>query len=407
MNWEKEKYSGDGAIQIPSSWLDVYYYEALNILFRIENALRLFVYIILKNELREKWQEVNVTSDDELNAGTIKTIAVRRIAQGKDHGYLGYFNTCPIMYLTSGELIGVIMSDAYWKYFAEHFPGKKDIMKTKLAEISMIRNALAHFRPLRDDDVSVLKQNSKHVLTNIEKCLSEVMNINDTVPTNTSDTWYEELKTTGTEYCSLSFKQSNDEKWIKIDIDYKCPNSRIRRSDRHAKYRVVNVISSSILKKYDEISRSVISLSEHVYLPVIRFYEDPSAATTSVPKELSFSKVLSLVFSRKTLTENCNKLKLEIDELLSKIKEETELIKEDHLARGQFIEAESISCSRKDANDAWHYWERENILSCAVSENDPPEYWGNFRPVTNNLISDLDKYPWMPIQVSAWSEIPF
>lgn len=406
MNWDKEKYSDEGAIHIPSTWLDVYYYEALNILFRIENALRLFVYIILKNELHDKWQDVNVSSEDELSAGTIKTIAARRIAQGKDLGYLGYFNTCPIMYLTSGELIGLIMSDAHWKYFAEYFPGKKDIMKTKLTEISTIRNALAHFRPLRDDDVGVLKQNSKHVLTNIEKCLSEIMNINDTVPTNTTDPWYQELKTTSTDYCSLSFRQSNDEKWIKIEIDYKCPTSRIRWSDRHAKYRVLNIASSSILNKYSEISHSLISLSEQVYLPMIKLTADP-ASGASVPKELSISKSILLVFSRKTLIANFRKLKLELDELLSKIKEETELIKEDHLARGQFIEAESISCSRKDVNDAWHFWERENILSCLVSENDPPEYWGNFRSVINNPISDLDKYPWMPIRVTGWSEIPF
>ena len=293
MNWDKEKYSDEDAIQIPATWLDIYYYEALNILFRIENALRLFVYIILKNEMHEKWQDVNVASEDELNAGTIKTIAAKRIAQGKDHGYLGYFNTCPIMYLTSGELIGLIMSDAHWKHFAEYFPGKKDIMKTKLSEISIIRNALAHFRPLRDDDVSVLKQNSKHVLTNIEQCLSEIMNINDTVPTNTSDLWYQELKATSTDYCSLSFRQSNDEKWINIVIDYKCPNRRIRWSDRHAKYRVLNIASSSILNKYPELSRSLISLSEQVYLPMITLSAGTSdAAAASVPKELSFSKFL-------------------------------------------------------------------------------------------------------------------
>ena len=35
-----------GGLDIPARWVYVHYYEAFNLLFRIENALRIFVYIV-------------------------------------------------------------------------------------------------------------------------------------------------------------------------------------------------------------------------------------------------------------------------------------------------------------------------------------------------------------------------
>jgi hypothetical protein len=47
MDWHQAKQVNE-AVQIPDRWLHLHYYEALNILFRFENALRVFVYVILK-----------------------------------------------------------------------------------------------------------------------------------------------------------------------------------------------------------------------------------------------------------------------------------------------------------------------------------------------------------------------
>ena len=45
MEWKAAEVQSDGSTKIPERWLHLYYYEALNILFRFENALRLFVYV--------------------------------------------------------------------------------------------------------------------------------------------------------------------------------------------------------------------------------------------------------------------------------------------------------------------------------------------------------------------------
>jgi hypothetical protein len=40
------------------------------------------------------------------------------------------------------------------------------------------------------------------------------------VPTNTSDLWYQELRTIGTELCSLEFNQSTDDRWIRVILRF-------------------------------------------------------------------------------------------------------------------------------------------------------------------------------------------
>ena len=56
MQWQSANKKDDGTLIIPRRWLHLHYYEALNILFRMENSLRVFVYVILKNSLLEEWK---------------------------------------------------------------------------------------------------------------------------------------------------------------------------------------------------------------------------------------------------------------------------------------------------------------------------------------------------------------
>ena len=65
MDWKQAKNSENNIYDIPGDWIKIEYFEALNILFRVENSLRVFVYIILKNEFQDKWKDLSITSDDE------------------------------------------------------------------------------------------------------------------------------------------------------------------------------------------------------------------------------------------------------------------------------------------------------------------------------------------------------
>ncbi len=387
MKWEQAK-TVEGGISIPQRWVYLTYYEAFNLLFRIENALRIFVYIVLKNELRDKWTDA-VIADDEQE--TLNSLAKKRMSQAQTFGYLGHTITCPIMHLNSGELTRLIVSEAYWKLFKPYFLGSKEIIKSKLEEIGSIRNSLAHFRPIRADDVDVIKQNSKHVLLGIEKFLEQVLFQRDIVPTNTPDEWYTNLKTLGTDQCAFTFQQSADEQWIRVSIQYDCPIVKKKSFyPEFFRFRVLTLHSSAILKKYPEIAKDVCYLSE----------------TTSFPQMLEnydarCSKTLSLVLSRPMLSSQHANLKKALEKLLLAIAKETGLIQEDNLARGQLVHSAIVNASLKSENDESHWrWFYQNLRTPVMAE-DPPEYWGDFSlSFPEDFIAGTDEYPWMPEAVS-------
>jgi hypothetical protein len=354
-----------------------------------------FVYIVLKNELREKWAEAQVLSDDE--EGTISSLAKRRTGQPQTFGYLGHSIACPIMHLNSGELTRLIVSDAYWKLFKPYFLGSKEIIKSKLDEIGSIRNSIAHFRPIRADDVDVIKQNSKHVLLGIEQFLNQVLIQSDVIPTNTPDDWYKNLKTLGTDQCTFSFQQSTDEQWVRISMEYACPViKKDVRWREHVSYTVLTVRSSAVLKRYPEIAKDICYLSQF-----------PSYPQMLKDQDAEFGKALSFILSRSILAAHHESFKKSLEDLLLTISKETELIQQDHLARGELVHSVPISAYlRKEEQGSRWIWHFQR-LHTPVVESDPPEYWGalNFYG-WEDFVAATEKYPWMPEAVST-EELPF
>ena len=113
MDWISAESNKDGTVKIPERWLHLYYYEAFNMLFRFENALRLFVYVVLKHNIGKDW-DLAIIGENV----TIRTETKKRIRQAREHGYLGYDVSSPMLFLNSGELTQIISSEKYWKYFA-------------------------------------------------------------------------------------------------------------------------------------------------------------------------------------------------------------------------------------------------------------------------------------------------
>ena len=57
MEWKSAEEKDFEAYEIPDEWLYLRYYEAFNVLFRIENALRVFVYVVLKSKYLSSWAD--------------------------------------------------------------------------------------------------------------------------------------------------------------------------------------------------------------------------------------------------------------------------------------------------------------------------------------------------------------
>lgn len=393
MKWNKSRQKNNKFnLDIPSNWVQIHYYEALNVLFRIENALRIFVFIILKNEFKDKWDDISISSDDDTE-GTIKSIARRRHSQDLSFAYLGFPVSNPLMFLTSGELIRIIANDKNWKYFNNYFLGSKEIIKNKLNEIGNIRNSLAHFRPLREEDVELIKQNSIHVFAKIEELIQEILDSPDVVPSNTEDSWFKNLRTIGSEFCNVAFYQNKHEDWIQVIIYYKAPIIGQRIEPGNKVFTTLKLRTGQILKEYPKLRDYVTYLNEHMYYP-------------SDAEKPEFMKYFGICISKRNLTENHERIKSELEKLLVQISNESELIKQDNLARGKLLEPLKIN--------SWKY-EKTWTLSMTqiekfkdeIGENSIPEYWGQLEYATSNFISDTDTFPWMNTQITEKDDLPF
>ena len=384
MDWHQAKQVNE-AVQIPDRWLHLHYYEALNILFRFENALRVFVYVILKRELLDEWDTAAIPG-----GGTIRSETKRRLTQARDHGYLGYGVSSPMLFLNSGEILQVLTSDAYWKHFARYFKASKGIVETKLQEIGTVRNALAHFRPIKPEDIDLVKQNSRHVLLEVERCLTEVTSIFNEMPSNSKDDWYVKVMAIGNEYITTALFASTDQEWIRIELSYKIEKlySEIYGDD-FLYMKVSNFRTDRMLKDFDKIRKECIFVSESEPGGFIRTDET-----------LSSERRISIVFARDRLVESLDEIIQDLQKIAEVSKSETTLVSEDNLAKGDLIEVKIVTANatRKDQAVGWSV--NLNSLATQLADADHAEFWGQRVHYTSDFIAGTDQYPWMPASIS-------
>jgi hypothetical protein len=384
MDWQQAKQVDDG-VRIPDRWLHLHYYEALNILFRFENALRVFVYVILKRELLDAWDTAAIAG-----GGTIRSETKKRLTQAKDHGYLGYGVSSPMLFLNSGEILQVLTSDAYWKHFARYFKASKAIVETKLQEIGTVRNALAHFRPIKPEDIDLVKQNSRHVLLEVERCLTEVTSITDAMPTNSKDEWYARIKAIGNEHISTSLYASADHEWIRIELIYIVETlSRDNYGDDFIYMKVSNFRTDRMLKDFETLRKKCIFVSE----------SEPGG-TIKADESFSSKRRISIVFSRERLEESLDAIVQELEKIAEVSKDETILVSQDNLAKGDLIEVKvaTAHATRKDQAVEWSITMKS--LATQLANADHAEFWGQRTHYTSDFIAGTDQYPWMPAQIA-------
>ncbi|CCU77567.1 hypothetical protein HSACCH_00028 [Halanaerobium saccharolyticum subsp. saccharolyticum DSM 6643] len=244
---------------------------------------------------------------------------------------------------------------------------------------------------MKKEDVELVKQNGNHILNSVEKGLLNIIQITDIVPTNTQEKWYESLSNIENEYCNLFFYQSSDEKWIKIDINYHCSNiSKENTIFNNKLYKVLNIVSPNILSEFPNYKDKLIFISE-------------SVSSTMKENDLEVLKDISFVFSRSVLKKYNKEILSDFQKVLNIIRKETNLIKEDHLARGDLIVSSQINVYKKD-NGNWNI--RDENLKYNTDESTLTEYWGEFNIYSNDFISTTYNYPWMPVSTSDFV-LPF
>ncbi len=394
MQWLDPEFRESGDVAIPRNWLLLHYFDALNVLFRFENTLRLFVYCVLKAEFGSRWTDQTLSGDDSAE-GTIASVAKRRIAQAQSCGYVGSFPTCPVMYLTSGELSRVITSDGCWKHFSRHFAASRDVAKYKFLEINSVRNTLAHFRTLQFDDVLTVKQGARHLLGLIERWLTDLLWCSQVVPTNTEQDWYKALSVLGSELCTLQLLQSTNRDFVALDFVYSCPILRsVVYTPTVTMHSVLTIRTSSLLTAIGDPPDKLIAITERVS----RFGQHGGDGPPA------FHKQMRLLVPRKALEAEPDIVRQFAERVLSQVATQTDLIQRDNLAAGSLIETAMVWEQAKGAPGSLAWSLPLDALKCPVGADDPPEYWGESLDGTNDPVSDLSRFPWMPnaVSLSRW-----
>jgi hypothetical protein len=373
---------------VPAYWLKAEYHEAYSLAFRIENALRLFTYLQLKSALQENWTLASLESDDRSPA-SISSLARQRQAQDKKFGYLGTVSTNPLVYLTTGELFRLMLSKAYWPHFSPYFPAARDVIETRLDELSNIRNSLAHFRPVLPSDVTTLKHTAAQLLSRIESALSSVVSCVHVVPTNLAEDWFSNLAALDASPCKLKFRHSADWAWVAVRMHYPCRvlvDNGVTGSFRKA--RVAKLEAAQVLNLHPKLRANVVALLEEIKDQSMGGSE-PSAVT-----------VLTLVLKHEVLQANWQAVLAELGMLLTTLRAETAQVERDHLAQGQLVHAVDIFGELQSAEVGSSWSHDLSVLASTPKADDPVEYWGNFNPSSaDHFISATRRYPWMLIDV--------
>lgn len=387
MRWMTAELKEGTTLKLPDGWLPPEYYDALNVLFRVENALRVFVYMVLKNAHGGSWTTLQLSSDDS-NAGTIGSIAKQREEQDRKYGYLGMGVTSPLMYLTSGELIRLMLSDNEWRHFADYFVASRELIRTKLEEIGNVRNALAHFRPLTVDDVQLVKSNARHVLVEIERTIEAILSPTHVVPTNTTAAWYQTLTATSTAPLGKTIRQSADEKWVALWLSFECACVRPSiDSETVMNPGLLHLHSSAMLREFPDLRKYVTCVSE----------SSPTQYGGPGPNDLKFRKHVILTFGKNLLEAEHRGVSEVLAAICERVAEESALVMQDELARGTLVRMVDIRGRRIKVGESQVWRCNTSPLSCTVMQGDGSEYWGvQEGGRQGDWISDTRDYPWAP-----------
>jgi hypothetical protein len=395
MKWFEPNYVGEGYSatfifkrwDLPGEWLPMHYFEAVNCLFRIENALRLLVYIVLKSHFGEKWTDVALSTEDAQST-SIGAIARKRTANDQKCAYLGEPLTCPLMYLTAGELVGLILSEAYWKLFKRYFPGASNVMQIKLQEIAFIRNALAHFRPVTPEQVSIVKQNGTQILKKFQLEFDELVFAYSSAKLRP---WRSSLQVQGIpEPVSLrcSARISKSERWVFFNLAADAQVLKVDTDDETCRIRLRCLDLDKFLRAFPNVrSRCVIAT------------EESSAPRWDGDSDLPpIRKTIRLAFPNISVRSKLPQLATDLlpAELRSHAAHEL-------AAPLDLFSIRTITASETKSDQHPSYWVlhgHETIEHAA-----PSKFVENWKSIHNTMaegdtLTALHKYPWMNTQIS-------
>src|SRR5690606_4826356 len=113
----------------------------------------------------------------------------------------------------------------------------------------------------------------------------------DTVPTNTEDDWYNELKKIANNHCSMRFQQSKQEDWVKLIFKFECQIINNRHVFSSYYIKALNIKVNNLLNIYELFRNHTICVTEKV-----------SSLHFKNPEDCKVEKEIRFTFSKKTIS---------------------------------------------------------------------------------------------------------
>jgi hypothetical protein len=174
-----------------------------------------------------------------------------------------------------------------------------------------------------------------------------------------------------------------------LTLRYKCAqvSATPDKPARVLRYRMTSVDSPAILDIYQTLRNRALFATERV-------------RGVRVGDELSLGgeKQVGLTFSRRTLSEAHAEVKQCLESVLAQIAEETDLLREDQLARGKLVSVTTVTARHEKEGDTVWWSVEYGPLESPAPAGQLSEYWGDITAGVD-FVSDTEGYPWMPVKI--------
>ncbi len=393
MEWKSSKKikEWNNNYEIPTNWLGIEYYEALNILFRVENTLRILVFIILKTQHNIEWKNLMIKTQMGKDK-SVNSIANQRLKQDNDYGYLWFSISTPLLHLTSNELINLIFQEEYRKYFKGFFPWKKEIIKYKLDEIGNIRNALAHFRPIKKWDIDLIKQNSLHTLWKIENFIYNFISFWDNIAHSNNEDWYKKLKSLKEENFKISFNEDEKKDWVSITLTFSIKTFE-KEKDVFSDDLLMKAFipdNNKIMERFENLVTYSTCITENY----------PFSYLNDINQERELEKQLKLKFSKENLEKNYEKIYKDLESLSKELGKDESTLESKWIRKWNILEVVECTYGHREYDEGSFYSLDITPFKTKITDKSPQEFWGNLNYTSRDFVTSSSRYPWMPVNIS-------
>ncbi len=162
------------AWSIPDDYLPTRYYDVYNMVFRLENAMRMMVFAVLKATHGSKWGDVVIRKE---KGTTLAGLCESRCKDAYDYGHIGRTSHIPLVYLTFGDLLTIMKCERAFKELFSADPER--VIVPKLREVEQVRNNLAHFREVTTEDYTRLLHVFPDAVNDIDRFLASLTDMPD------------------------------------------------------------------------------------------------------------------------------------------------------------------------------------------------------------------------------------